>query len=60
LSLKGDALLNTAEFAVDAADTQSLASSLEINRNINSILSSFQKALRLATERAFELSATLG
>lgn len=60
ISLKGDTIINTAEFAIDPKQTHSLARSLELTRTINTLLSSFQKALRTANERAFELAATLG
>lgn len=47
-TLKGESLINPAEFAVSPADTQSLAASLEVTRTLNGLLGGFQKALRTA------------
>ena len=58
VSLKGDRVINMSEFAIDVKEASFHAASYEIIKNLNVQLSAFQKTIKAATERAFELSST--
>lgn len=58
VSLKGDRVINMSEFAIDVKEANFHATSYEIIKNLNYQLSAFQKTIKAATERAFELSST--
>lgn len=58
MSLKGERVINMGEYAIDAKLTKFHTTSLDFIRTLNMQLGAFQKALKTATERAFELSST--
>jgi hypothetical protein len=58
VSLKGDQMINMSEYAIDPKQSKFHTTSLELIRTLNLQLAAFQKALKNATERSFELAST--
>lgn len=58
VSLKGEHVINKGEFAVDPKQAKYHTVSLDLLHQLNAQISAFQKALRTASDLAFELASS--
>lgn len=58
--MKGQEVINMSQSAIDPKDSDFYRKSHDLLLMLNAQITAFEKSLRVATEKAFELSSTFG